>query len=467
MRVLLVDDEPMSRHGVAFFLRMAMNCEVVECEDGAEALARFQAEPFPVVISDIRMPRMDGLELLQALRALPQGLDCAVILMTGFADVDSAVTALRRGAYDYLHKPVKTETLAAVLAKWNQERESRVSHPTAAEEAPRPVVSQTLEVPGYGAVGIFSPVLRRLVELAFRLHEDRTLPVLIQGETGTGKEVFARLVHHGRRESTRPFVSLNCPAIAPTLFESELFGYEAGAFTGARKTGSPGKLELAQGGTLFLDEIGDLPLDLQPKLLRVLQEREMYRVGGASRVALDVRLVAATNRDLGELAARGKFRQDLYYRLNLGLIQIPPLRERREEIPHLAQMILARLAEEKRRAFRYLSAEARALLTAYPWPGNVRELHNALERVALLYDEESVRPEHLAFLAVPGAALPADAAAPLAPDNFTLPEEGLDLDALNEAILRRALEKFGGNKTRAAEYLGLTRSSIRKRAAKL
>jgi DNA-binding NtrC family response regulator len=464
MRVLLVDDEPMSRHGVSFFLRMAMGCEVVECEDGTQALQLFRDNPFPLVISDIRMPQMDGLELLREIRRLPGGTETAVILMTGFADVDSAVTALREGAYDYLYKPVKSETLAAVLAKLQEERKQAA--PTAAPALSRPGVSQTIAIPGYGDVGVFSSAMRGVVELAYRLHDDRTIPVLIQGETGTGKEIIARLVHHGRGESPSPFISLNCPAIAPTLFESELFGYEAGAFTGARKSGHPGKLELAQGGTLFLDEIGDLPLDLQPKLLRVLQEREMYRVGGADRVTLDVRLIAATNRNLEQQVAKGQFRQDLYFRLNLGLVQLPPLHKRREEIAHLAQMFLARLAEQKGRAFRYVSKEARQLLESYPWPGNVRELANALERVILLYDEESVRPEHLAFLT---QSLPAPAAGttPLSPENFTLPEEGLDLDALNREILRRALEKFGGNKTQAARYLGLTRSSMRKRAAKL
>ena len=465
MRVLLVDDEPMSRHGIAFFLRMAMNCEVVECEDGVRALELYRKNPFPLVISDIRMPLMDGLELLREIRRLPTGNETAVILITGFAEVDSAVTALREGAYDYLYKPVKSETLAAVLAKLAEERKL-TSTPSAPPGEVRSGISQTVAIPGYGDVGVFSSAMRSIVELAYRLHADRTIPVLIQGETGTGKEIIARLTHHGHGESQTPFISLNCPAIAPTLFESELFGYEAGAFTGARKSGHPGKLELAQGGTLFLDEIGDLPLDLQPKLLRVLQEREMYRVGGADRVFLDVRLIAATNRNLEQLVAKGQFRQDLYFRLNLGLVQLPPLRQRREEIPHLAQMFLARLAEQKGRRFRYLSAEARQLLETYSWPGNVRELANALERVLLLYDEESVRPEHLAFL-TQGALSPASGPSALSPDNFTLPDGNLDLEALNREILRRALEKFGGNKTQAAKYLGLTRSSMRKRAAKL
>jgi DNA-binding NtrC family response regulator len=454
----------MSRHGVSFFLRMAMECEVVECENGAEALALFRKDPFPVVISDIRMPEMDGLQLLREIKALPSGAVCAVILMTGFADVDSAVTALREGAYDYLYKPVKTETLAAVLAKWQEEPHQPEALSTPQE--PRLGISQTVAVPGYGDVGVFSSEMRRIVELTRRLHDDRTIPVLIQGETGTGKEIVARLVHHGRGESEAPFVSLNCPAIAPTLFESELFGYESGAFTGARKTGNPGKLELAQGGTLFLDEIGDLPLDLQPKLLRVLQEREMYRVGGGNRVHLDVRLVAATNRNLEQLVAKGQFRQDLYFRLNLGMVQLPPLRQRRPEIAHLAQMFLARLAQQKQSAFRYISPEARQMLEAYLWPGNVRELANVLERVALLYSEESIKPEHLAFI-TQGVATPATGAPTLKLDNFTLPEKELDLEALNREIMRRALEKFGGNKTQAARYLGLTRSSMRKRAAKL
>src|SRR5512140_2725294 len=291
MRILLVDDEAMSRHGVSFFLKMAQDCEVVECESGAEALTRFNEQPFPVVISDIRMPGMDGLELLQEIHRHPSGKDTAVILMTGFADVDSAVAALRAGAYDYLHKPVRTETLAAVLAKLSDDQTKPKE--TEEEDLSRPVVSQTLPVPGLGNAGIFSDAMQHVVELAFRLHEDRTVPALIEGETGTGKEVIARLIHYGRGETDAPFICINCPAIAPSLFESELFGYEAGSFTGAKKSGNVGKLELAQGGTLFLDEIGDMPLEMQPKLLRVLQEREMYRVGGTQRVNLDVRILAA------------------------------------------------------------------------------------------------------------------------------------------------------------------------------
>jgi transcriptional regulator with PAS, ATPase and Fis domain len=357
-----------------------------------------------------------------------------------------------------------------VLRKLADEQQQKKSLPPAAgssttdSENTGVVAPQTVSVPGCGSVGVFSEAMRAVVELAYRLHEDRTMPALIEGETGTGKEVVARLIHHGRGESDAPFICINCPAIAPTLFESELFGYEAGSFTGAKKSGAVGKLELAQGGTLFLDEIGDLPLDMQPKLLRVLQERERYRVGGGQRVALDVRIIAATNAELQKAVDAGRFRRDLFYRLNPGHVRIPPLRERPAEIIHLAQLILARLAEEKRRAFRYITPEARAHLESYLWPGNVRELENAIERVTLLYNEESVRAEHLNFLAKgPSEPLSVDMA-PLSPDNFVLPEDGLDIDALNEAILRRVLAKFKGNKSEAARYLKLTRGSFRRRA---
>jgi len=470
MRILVVDDEPISRDGASFFLRNAMRLDVTEASDGAEALAHFEENPFPLVLSDIRMPNLGGLQLLHRLRELPGGENCRVILMTGFADVDSAVTALRQGAFDYLYKPLETDTLATVVRNAMEAVEMEQSTPPSAssDATEPPTSSRTISIPGYGNIGVFSDAMRDAVRLALHFHEDPTVPVLIQGETGTGKEAIARLVHGGLKETDTPFVSVNCSAIAPSLFESDLFGYEEGAFTGARSGGRPGRLEAAEGGVLFLDEIGDMPLELQPKLLRVLQEKEFERVGSHTTRRAHVRFVAATNQPLEERLRNGGFRQDLFYRLNTGLIRLAPLRERTADIIPLARMFLIRFATEKRKGFRVISPDAAALLQRYPWPGNVRELQNTIERAVLLHDGETITVHHLSFL--PGAragTTDVRAVTSLSPEQFELPEGGLDLEAFNRMIVRRTLEKFDGNKTHAARYLGLTRSAFRRRVDQL
>jgi transcriptional regulator with PAS, ATPase and Fis domain len=313
--------------------------------------------------------------------------------------------------------------------------------------------------------------MREVRDMAEKLHQDPSLPVLIEGETGTGKEVVARLIHYGQGDVTTPFVSINCTAIPSNLFETELFGYEGGAFTDAKKRGAIGKFELAQGGTIFLDEIGDLPLEIQPKLLRVLEEKAIYRVGGLKKIDLDIRVICATNQNLQQKVKQGRFREDLFYRLNVAYISVPPLRERQEAIAPLAQLFLTRFAEAKNRRFRFLHRDVVKILEEYPWPGNIRELQNTIERAVLLYDDIELRPEYIRFLT------DADSAASftgletgtfvLEPGKIRLPEDQLDLKALEEEIVQKALLKFNGNKTRAAQYLGLTRSSLRSRLKEL
>ena len=322
------------------------------------------------------------------------------------------------------------------------------------------------EVMGIGRVGVFSGAMRAVMAMAERFHEDRSVPVLIEGETGTGKEIIARFVHYGHSNVTTPFVSINCTAISPNLFESELFGYEGGAFTGAKKEGEMGKLELAKGGTLFLDEIGEMPLELQPKLLRFLQEKEIYRVGGLRKIKLDVRIICATNRTLVHLVEERKFRKDLYYRLNTGNITIPPLSQRREAIAPLAQMFLEQFAKQKKRRFRFLQKESVKILENYSWPGNIRELQNIIERIVLLYDDIEVRPEHLRFLSSECEDLFDSSMPQLIPGSIVLPPDSLDLIEVEKEIVRKALAKFNGNKTRTAAYLGISQTSLRTRLKK-
>jgi transcriptional regulator with PAS, ATPase and Fis domain len=305
--------------------------------------------------------------------------------------------------------------------------------------------------------------MKAAVVLALRFHEDRNIPVLIEGETGTGKEVIARLVHQGNSRENRPFVSVNCSAISPSLYESELFGYEGGAFTGSKSRGAMGKMESSKGGTLFLDEIADMPLEMQPKLLRALQEKEIYRVGGSKRIKLDIRIIVATNRNLRQCMEQGHFRKDLFFRLNLGRIYIPTLREQKESIVPLSQMFLSIFAEQKKRRFRFIHRDAMKILEDYPWPGNIRELRNTIERVIILNDEEELRGEHLDFLTLDGREQQVEHGTMIKPGQIALPPSGLNLPDLELEIIRKTLYKFNNNKTKAAEYLGISRHAIRTR----
>jgi two-component system, NtrC family, response regulator AtoC len=473
MRILLVDDEDLSRESIADFLGMAMGHEIVQAIDGEEALSLFKEKPFPIVITDLKMPGMHGIDLLSTIRRSTEFPDTNVIIMTGFADYESAISALREGAHDYLEKPVDVMRLSRLIADIERDRASNevttehsVDNQPNSERGTNAGTSESqihLEVSDVGTVVQAAQGTRDAVQTALKLHDDRSLPVLIQGDTGTGKEVIAKIVHHGLGKSSKPFVSVNCSAIPASLFESELFGYEEGAFTGARKGGNPGKFEMANGGTLFLDEIGDLPLEMQPKLLRVLQERDTYRVGGSKSVRLDVRIIAATNRPLRELVEEKRFRQDLLYRLEIGTVRLLPLKDRREDIFPLAQYFLLKTSEDKKRKFRFIEQDAKAILTRYSWPGNIRELKNVIDRTVLLNDEVSLNSDHLAFIAEGDTGELHDPSGLIRPGRLTLPEKQLNLNELEAEILRKALRKYDGNQVQTAKYLGISRNTLRTR----
>jgi two-component system response regulator AtoC len=477
MRILTIDDESLSLKAITGFLTHQLGHDVTASEDSTEALKLYKANPYPLVISDIRMPVIDGIELTAYIKKLPESRFTDIVLITGYGNMESVVRALRAGAYDYLLKPIDVEELASIVARVEEHIslikenidlkfhfDTKVSQATSeVREKYERIRSAYSKIVGVGQIGIFSDKMREIKSMTEKLHHDRSLPVLIEGETGTGKEIVARMIHYGEGDVTTPFISLNCTAIPSNLFETELFGYEAGAFTDAKKKGAIGKFELAQGGTIFLDEIGDLPLEIQPKLLRVLEERAFYRVGGLKKIKLDIRIICATNQNLSQKVKTGTFREDLFYRLNVGYIKISPLRERKEAIGPLTQMFLTRYAEKKNRRFQYLGKEAVEILENYPWPGNIRELQNTVERVVLLYDDIEVHPEHLRFLTDGGSNLPGLSMQTSAfePGKLKLPENKLDLKALEEEIVEKALLKFDGNKTKTAEYLGLTRSALR------
>ena len=475
MRILLVDDEALSRKAISDFLSNQLGHQFTQCQDGLEALKIYKKKPFHLVISDIRMPGCSGIELLQKIKTLASGRMTDVILITGFGDIHSAIQALRAGAYDYLLKPIEVEELAIIVDRASEHQalllenrelrdhfEEKVEEATTEiKEALRELKDAYSRVAGTGRVVIFSPKMKQLREMAEKFHQDRTIPVLIEGETGTGKEIFARLIHYGDGETTSPFIALNCSAISGNLFETELFGYDEGAFTDAKRRGSTGKMELAQGGTLFLDEIGDLPFDIQPKLLRVIEERQFYRVGGLKKIKLDIRIICATNQDLEKKISQGTFRRDLYYRLNVGQLYIPSLKNRPEEIEPLAKLFMQEFSEQKKRRFQRINPEALKILSNHPWPGNVRELQNAIERIILLYDDTEIRSSHLAFLGTDGDDLSEKNPVVLQADNFRLPDEKLDLKRFEREIVREVLKKFNQNKTKAADFLGLTRSALR------
>ncbi len=477
MNILLVEDDHDSRVSMARFIT-SLGHTLTEAENGVEALDILSSGAnIHVVLSDIRMPVMGGHELLRRIKGDPAVRDIVAILFTAFKDINSAIEALRDGAYDYLLKPINPEELAALLDRIGEYLFLKEENVALTENFDREVKRATDEMKnelvelrrayarevGTSGIGIFSGTLRSVFDTADKLHRNRDIPVLIEGETGTGKEVVARYIHYGTGDATSPFVGLNCAAISPELFESELFGYEPGAFTGGKTEGQKGKIELALGGSLFLDEITQLGPDYQAKLLRVIQEREYYRVGGIRKFSADVRFICATNESIGEKVKNGSFRQDLYYRLNIGRVHIPPLRERRDEIVPLAEMFLSALREQKKSAFTAIGEEAAAVLRDYGWPGNVRELRNTMERISFLHEGAVVEPRHLDFLRHEHIAAVSQASAEdVRPtiDGAALPPHSFDLDTWILDIVAAALERHDGNKTDAARYLGISRRTL-------
>jgi DNA-binding NtrC family response regulator len=442
-RLLVVDDDRAMREMLTSLFK-ERGLAVEDASSAGAALERAAEQDFDVVLSDVRMPGLSGVELVGQLRKLRPGTP--VVLMTAFGSIDSAVEAMRTGAFDYLTKPFEPD--AVILAV-----ERALAHRALAleNEQLRRAVDRS------GSLGELigkSPAMREIFALIKRIAHTRS-SVLITGESGTGKEVVARAIHfHGDR-SEKPFVPINCTAIPEGLLESELFGHVRGAFTGAHAS-KRGLFEKADGGTLFLDEIGDLGLGLQGKLLRVLQDREIRPVGGTQSVRVDVRIIAATNRDLEAEIAAGRFREDLFYRLNVIPIHIPPLRERPEDIPALAEAFLRR-HDDGRRCF--LSPEAMARLQAHTWRGNARELENVLERALALCDAETLGPDDVPLPGTAAQAAPSgeDFLAAAAARRMTLHE-------LGERYTEQVLRATGGNKVQAARILGIDRKTLYRRA---
>lgn len=484
MNILLVDDDKATRDSVSLFIEQ-LGHDVVSVGTGIEAIEKYKQENFQLVITDIQMPKMDGFTLMREIKSLDRPL-VDIVIITGHSNIDNTITALREGAYDYMQKPVNIDELAIIIDRVSEHLSLKMTNERLTarfEETVKERVSETetqledvkrafRETVGLKHVSVHSKKLEECFMLAGKFHESPTVPVLIEGETGTGKEIMAKYVHYGPQIVTTPLVAINCAAIPADLFESELFGHEPGAFTGSGTTSKKGKLELAEDGTILLDEIGDMPLSMQVKLLRVLEEREFYRVGGVKKIPFRARVIASTNKSLATEVQEGKFRSDLYHRLNVGYIKIPPLRERKEEIIPLVYDFLD-IAQQRhgKTSFKGISPQAETFLKNLEWTGNIRQLQNAVERVVLLYDGPFVEREHLSFLEEHHAETPQSADENKIILNgqtrCVIPEEGIDLDELINTLIEEAMNMSYNNKTLAAKLLNISPRTISRRLEKL
>ena len=442
-KILVVDDELNMRLVLKAMLKKE-GYEVVTAADGEEALRILKEEKIAVVATDLKMPRLDGMGLLD--RIMQDDPSLPVIILTAYGTVANAVDALKKGAFDYLTKPFEQDELKTVILKAIKTRQL----------GDRDLSAPPGDVDRYRIIGSSS----RMAEIheIIRKVSPTTTTVLITGETGTGKELVARAIHRHSSRSEQPFIKINCAAIAENLVESELFGYEKGAFTGAVTT-KPGRFELAHRGTLFLDEVGEIPRDMQAKLLQAIQDQNFERVGGLKNISVDVRLIAATNRNLTQEVKEGKFREDLFYRLNVFPIHIPPLRERTEDILPLTAHFLEKFNRKLKTQVEGLSPEVRDCLIAYPWPGNIRELEHLVERMVLMAEGPiltmAVVPPEIFREARESHAAETDATE--TPGRDVLKSH---MEEMEKQIIARCLEECDGNVTRAAERLGLSRKGL-------
>lgn len=442
MTVLIIDDEPGLRQTVSLILADE-GYEVHTASDGEDGLARALEIQPDMILCDVRMPRLTGLEFLEKYRE--SSGTAMVIVMTAYGGMEMAIQAMKKGAYDYIQKPFSPDQLVLTLKK-AEERETLRREVTRLREE----VSIDRR---YREIVVKSPAMTKALEVAAKVAKHPS-PVLITGESGTGKELVARLIHDESDRARGPFIPVNCGAIPENLLESELFGYTKGAFTGADRD-KPGLFEAASGGTLLLDEIGDMPVTLQVKLLRVLQESEIRRLGDTRTRSVDVRLVASTNKDLDEEVRMGDFRRDLFYRIAVVPIHLVPLRQRRDEIPLLVHHFIEQYNRKLKLDIRGIDTDAMRVLLEYPWPGNVRELENTVERALVLSDGPKITVEDL----------PQNITSPIvALDNPDLPDDELSVkkhsSILERRLIKQALERTGGNKTRAADLLELSSRAL-------
>lgn len=437
--ILIVDDEKHSREG----LRKALESQydVYIAEDAAAAYQLLESQRFDVLITDLRLPGDDGMTIIQRALTLPHPPIC--LMMTAYGSVETAVEAMKKGAYDYLTKPIDLDRLDILIKRALRSR---------TVEAENQTLKQRLgERSGFENIIGESVAMKQVFETVEQVAPTRAT-VLIEGESGTGKELVAHSIHDLSPRKNAPFVAVHCAALTPTLLESELFGHEKGAFTGAVER-RVGRFEAADGGTIFLDEIGEVDGSVQVKILRVLGERSFERVGGSKTMQVDVRVIAATNKNLAQLVEQGKFREDLYYRLKVVEIRLPPLRERREDIPLMVREFLKEFSLENKKQVEDVAGDAQAVLMAYDWPGNVRELRSAIEHAVIWSKDGRVTLQNLP---------PALKEAAVRPGAQVLPT-GMNLEQTEKAMMVRALENNGGNVSRAAAQLGISRRTLHRK----
>ncbi len=458
--ILVVDDERTLARSIKAFLA-EFGYDVTVAGDAEHALELLKTVHPDVVFADVRLPGMGGIELLQRIREYDPSVP--VIIMTAFGTIEGAVRAVKLGAFDYLKKPIDLEELKVLADRARETSQLK-------QELSYHRRRAASDVPFAGIVGA-SPALRAVMDQARHVAElEETPPVLITGETGTGKGLVARTIHASGRRSSRPFIEINCTALPGTLMEAELFGYERGAFTDAKES-KMGLFEAAEGGFLFLDEVGDIELSLQGKLLRAIEERTVRRVGGIRDRTVDARILAATNRDLEREAQRERFRRDLYFRLAVILLRIPPLRERGDDVLILAEHFLQRFGAKYGKSVQRIDARARDALRAYPWPGNVRELSHVIERAVLWSRGPVLETEHLSLTTAPESEsppVPATSAPAVSSPSAPVPGASTptSLPEWERSVIEQALRESDGNQTRAAERLGISRDTLRYRLKK-
>lgn len=451
-RVLIIDDDNL----VGISLKKALTkleYEVELCDNGEEAVSKIEQFQPEVILLDIYLTTHNGIDLLKDFQK--KFFSTPVIMITGYSDVKIAVSAMKSGAFDFLLKPIDLDQLQFVINKalnnvFLRAEVDKLHTIIKEDELPKDFFGKSAKI-------------QKLLASVEKLAKSRDTTVLIQGESGSGKEMFAKYIHLHSPRRDAAFIQINCSTIPKELAESELFGHEKGAFTGAQQKTKLGKFELANGGTILLDEIGELSLDMQVKLLRVLQERKFYRLGGEKEITVDVRVIAATNRNLEEEIAEGRFREDLFYRLNVANIMVPPLRERKEDIPYLAHSFIKEFSQKFNKLIKGISKEASELLQNYYWKGNIRELRNVMERATLLLEEDELKERHILPLIDSKNSQKGEE------DKFVLqiPSKGIKIDAVLKQLIVKTLQITNGNQVQAAKVLGLSRSKLRYRMEQL
>lgn len=433
--ILVVDDEPLQR-GILKTILDSEGYETYTAASGKEALAIARKIHPEIVLTDLKMEGMDGIELLEAIPKEP--FEPSIIIITAHGTISSAVEAVRKGAFDYLTKPIDKDTLLLIIRR-AVERASLLKENIHLQRE----LFDKFKIEGI--IGK-SAKMQKAIEVMKRIAPS-TATVLIRGESGTGKELIAKAIHYNSPRRIKPFTAINCAAIPDNLFESELFGYEPGAFTGAVSR-KEGLFQITNGGTLFLDEIGDLSLPMQSKLLRTLQDKEIRRLGGKETIKVDVRIITATNKDLEKELARGNFRDDLYYRLKVVTIDLPPLRERTEDIPELANFFINKYNKEFGKRIKNIEPAALKMLSEYHWPGNIRQLETVIERAVLMNDMGTIAARDIQDELRTGR--------PAGQLNYDIPDEGIDFEKLEKELIQKAMTKTGGIATKAAKLLGMS-----------